>query len=136
MIRSFFMIFNFIGGLFLFKIFLITYFLFLLFAISFGEKPSNFNDLPVASQAFEIGLDKGRDSLRGFFGKIVPMQKEYFNNLSENQIKRLPDPKKALIQVDKRQMYRFKRMGKSYRKAVSDFRNLVELLIKHFSESK
>lgn len=122
----------------IFKLFGLFYFaigfcMFVLFLFSFGERPSNISQLSFAEKSIELVLDKSRTSLRGFYGKIVPMHHTYFNNLTKNQKERLPDPKKALIQVDHTQMRRFVRMGKSFRRTQRDFSRLGKALIKHFS---
>lgn len=132
MIKMFLLIFKFIGGAILFKLFALVYLMFILFIFSFGSKSNDFNKLSSLDQSVELILEKGRDSLRGFYGKIVPMKPYYFKNLSKNQIKRLPDPRKALIQLNDREMYRLQKMGNSYRKTQESFSKLFKALIEHF----
>ena len=132
MVLSLKKILSFIGAIKIIIIGFIAWLCLVLFVFSFGSKPNNYKDLSSVEQSYELMLEKSRDSLRGFFGKIVPMKPKYFRNLTPNQKERLPKPEKALVQLSDREIYRLQKMGKNYRRSQENISKLIKALVQHF----
>lgn len=126
---------NFIGALVLLKIVMMVWLCFTMLMFTFTAKPNKdkMDSFNMIKQATIITIDSFRHKVRRFYGKIIPLKHEYFENLSEEQKKTLPDPNKALFKIGKDEDKVLAKSAVLIRGMQHSIENLVDHLVNHFT---
>lgn len=106
-------IFNFIGAVVILKIAFAFWCAFVLFIFMFGGRPNeaDYKAMSFTEQMQVNFLDNVRHNVRIVYGELVPLESEYFLNMTEEQKKTLPPASRAVFKMNKYQKIGMKDLG-------------------------